>query len=45
MARTQKIIDAYSTYFTSKNISTVKISRISLEVIPLFANSIVRNLC
>jgi superfamily I DNA/RNA helicase len=27
VARTQKIIDAYSEYFTSKNISTVKISR------------------
>ncbi|MBL0708044.1 MAG: DEAD/DEAH box helicase [Sulfurimonas sp.] len=27
VARTQKIIDAYSEYFTDKNISTVKISR------------------
>ncbi len=27
VARTQKIIDAYSQYFTDKNISTVKISR------------------
>jgi superfamily I DNA/RNA helicase len=27
VARTKKIIDAYSEYFTSKNISTVKISR------------------